>query len=118
MSPGPLILSRKIFLLLTLTLLLMEKGFSQSTFPGYNSAGQIKLVKLSGTAYQRGHQHGKQLKMEIAAILFKWKNTIRQDMKRDADSVITEFLATTDFKPAILQWTPDLMEEVKGIAEG
>ena len=37
---------------------------------------------------------------------------------RNADSVIAEFLNTTNFEPAIKKWTPEILDEVKGIAEG
>jgi hypothetical protein len=36
----------------------------------------------------------------------------------DADVFIERLLAKTDFVPAIRKWTPDLLEEVEGIAEG
>ena len=36
----------------------------------------------------------------------------------DPDQYIAEFVAGTDFLPAIQQWTPDLLEEMEGIAAG
>ena len=36
----------------------------------------------------------------------------------DADLLIKAFLGQTDFTPAIKKWTPDLLDEVRGIADG
>jgi len=79
---------------------------------------KVPIIELSGTGYERGLQHGKQLKNEIAEVLEKWKANIVVVTKRDADSVITDLLTTTNFEPAIKRWTPDLIDEVKGIADG
>src|SRR5262249_2509735 len=35
-----------------------------------------------------------------------------------ADEFIRRFLAGTDYLPSIKKWTPDLLEEVRGITEG
>jgi predicted choloylglycine hydrolase len=75
-------------------------------------------VQLSGSAYDRGVQHGKAFKTEIGDVIRRWKTDLQQLRKRDPDSIITEFLHETDFIPAIKKWTPDLLEEVKGIADG
>jgi isopenicillin-N N-acyltransferase-like protein len=75
-------------------------------------------VELSGSAYERGVQHGKALKSDIANILGRFKADLKTSRKRDPDSLITEFLRATDFIPAIKKWTPDLLDEVKGIADG
>jgi isopenicillin-N N-acyltransferase like protein len=75
-------------------------------------------LEVSGTGYERGLQHGIALKSEIASVLGRYITQIRLERKRDADSVIAEFLRATDFFPAIQEWTPDLLEEVRGIADG
>jgi len=79
---------------------------------------KVPIIELSGTGYERGLQHGKQLKNEIAEVLKKWKANIVVVTKRDADSVITDLLSATNFEPAIKRWTPNLLDEVKGIADG
>jgi len=77
-----------------------------------------KLLQLSGSAYERGLQHGKQLRPEIAKIVELWKKDLRQASRMDPDSLIKLFLAETNFTPAIKKWTPDLLDEARGIAEG
>lgn len=79
-----------------------------------------KLLQLdvSGTPYQRGIQQGTRFKTEIAELLERWKKNIRQTLRGDADSLINAFVKQTDFLPAIRLYTPGLLEEVNGIAEG
>jgi isopenicillin-N N-acyltransferase-like protein len=75
-------------------------------------------VELSGTGYERGLQHGRALKAEIAEAVRHWKDSLHEARQQDPDAVIAAFLRDTNFLPAIKAWTPDLLEEVKGIAEG
>ena len=79
---------------------------------------KVPVVELNGNGYERGFQHGNQLKHEIAEIFTRWKENIVLNTKRNADSVIADFLKTTNFRPAIDRWTPGMMDEVKGIADG
>jgi isopenicillin-N N-acyltransferase like protein len=75
-------------------------------------------LELSGSAYDRGLQHGKALKSEIAEMIRLWKLDVQQSGKKDPDLVISEFLSKTDFLQAIKKWTPELLEEVRGIGDG
>lgn len=79
---------------------------------------ELKVLHLSGTARERGVQHGTQLRSEIAAIVGLWKQDLRKSTGTDADVLIKAFLGQTDFTPAIKKWTPDLLDEVRGIADG
>ena len=93
-------------------------GFSQSkSCIGLPDNKMLPVIELKGNGYERGLQHGKQLKSEIAEIIKKWKGNIVSPTQ-NADSVITEFLNKTDFESAINRWTPEIMDEVKGIADG
>ena len=74
------------------------------------------MIELRGTGYERGLQHGEKLKSEIGEIFTKWKTDIELTTKRNADSVIAEFMHATNFESAIKKWTPEIFEEVKGIA--
>ncbi len=78
----------------------------------------LKVIELSGNGYERGVQHGRALKKEIAELIILWKNDLQRSMKMNADTFIAHFLAYSDFKPAINKYTPDMLDEVKGIAEG
>ena len=78
----------------------------------------VPLVELKGNGYERGIQHGTLLKNEIAELYKKWKDDLKRTTRRDADSVIAEFLKATNFEPIIKKLTPEVLDEVKGIAEG
>ena len=79
---------------------------------------KLKVLRLSGSAYERGLQHGRQLRSEIARTIALWKDDLRSEYKVDPDLLIRDFLAETNFTPAIKRWTPDLLDEVRGIADG
>ena len=89
-----------------------------ATKSGVSSPGGLKVVVLEGSPYDRGVIHGRMLKKEINEVIRKWKTQIEAGYKIDADEFILRFIKETDFIPAIRKWTPDLLEEVKGIAEG
>ena len=79
---------------------------------------QLNVVTFTGSGYELGLQHGKQLKSEIGEIVSKWKSNTTRSFGRDAETVLDEFFAYADFESAIKQWTPDLYDEVRGIAAG
>jgi len=76
------------------------------------------LVKLRGTGFERGLQHGTAIKGAIDLAILRWKADLREFRSSDPDLLIAEFLQATKFMPAIQRWTPDLLEEVRGMAEG
>ena len=78
----------------------------------------IKEVTLSGSGYELGLQHGELLKTEIGEIVQKWKQNTSKQFNRDADQIIKEFFEYAQFTPAIKKWTPDLYDEIRGIADG
>jgi isopenicillin-N N-acyltransferase like protein len=81
------------------------------------SPRQVRVVALSGSGHERGLQHGRLLRAEIARLVELWKADLR-GASADPDALIRRFLAETNFQPAIRKWTPDLLNEVRGIAEG
>jgi isopenicillin-N N-acyltransferase-like protein len=78
----------------------------------------LRVLVLEGTPYMRGLQHGKSLKKDIHALVDLWKADIEKKHKIDPDVFIKKFLEYTDFPAAIRRWTPELLEEVRGIADG
>jgi hypothetical protein len=85
------------------------------TSPAKNN---LRVVELEGTPYDRGLQHGKSLKQDIHALVDLWKADIEQKYKTEADVFIKKFLKRTNFHAAIKRWTPELVDEVRGIADG
>jgi isopenicillin-N N-acyltransferase like protein len=80
--------------------------------------GNLKVVVLEGTPYNRGLIHGRTLKKEISEVVQLWKADIERTFKMKADTFISNFLKMTDFIPAIKKWTPEMLDEVKGISDG
>ncbi len=92
----------------------------QTSGKGYSPADKRKLrvLVLEGTPYERGFQHGKTLKEDIHALVDLWKADIERKYKTEADVFIKKFLKNSDFPSAVKRWTPELLEEVRGIANG
>ncbi len=88
-----------------------------STFT-QGEAMRVPVIELTGDGYNRGLQHGTQLKSAIQDVFAKWKLNIHNATSGDPDSVLTAFRNATNFEPAIRKHTPALLEELKGIAAG
>jgi len=79
---------------------------------------KLRIVELAGTPYQMGVVHGRTLKTEIRDLVELWKKDLEKTYQVTAEVFIREFLKKTDFKPAMERWTPGLLDEVRGIADG
>jgi isopenicillin-N N-acyltransferase-like protein len=79
---------------------------------------EITLLDLSGGPYERGLAHGKALKTEIKDIILLFKQDLANTYNVDSSVFIKRFMATSNFQPAIKKWTPGLLDEVRGIADG
>ncbi len=78
----------------------------------------LPILHLNGTPYENGFQHGKIMKNRIIELVGLWKKDIEINYQMPADEFIKMFLDSTDYIPAIKKWTPDLLEEIKGISAG
>ena len=81
-------------------------------------ARQFKVLDLFGSPYERGVQHGKALKSEINLGIQMFKEELRTGFRTDPEAFIKNFAVATNYTAAIEKWTPDLLEEVHGIADG
>lgn len=75
------------------------------------------ILTLTGSPRQRGRIHGESLRQEIHEVILRWKNSLAAYVSPSPDQYIHELVTQTDFMPAIERWTPELLEEVRGIAE-
>jgi hypothetical protein len=80
--------------------------------------GKLRILDLEGTPYQMGRIHGTALKAEITELIKSWKEDLAGSYKTTAEDFIRKFLKYTDFRPSIERWTPGLLDEVRGIADG
>jgi hypothetical protein len=79
--------------------------------------GIVQLV-LHGDARQRGRIHGEALRPRVNEHLQRWRQALLDDLLVDPETYIDEFLADTDFLSSARRWTPELLDEVRGISEG
>jgi hypothetical protein len=78
----------------------------------------VPVILLDGPPIKRGHIHGETLRSKITELIQVWKDELKRQNMMDPDKYINEFLENTNFPKAIKKWTPGLLGEVKGIAEG
>ena len=104
----------KHILFSALFLLFFVTGFCQTNL----NKRQLKIITVSGNGYERGYQHGQQMKKEIGELMILWKKDLGEDIHIPADTFIHNFLGATDFIPSIKKYTPDILDEVRGIAKG
>jgi hypothetical protein len=79
---------------------------------------RLPTLLLEGPPRQRGLTHGKALKEQIHELLKLWKADLAARYKVDASAFLKKFLERTDFPAAMKKWTPDLLDEIAGIAAG
>ena len=79
---------------------------------------QPVVVDLPAPPRERGEAHGEQLRVAIHDAVGRWKDSIGSTEGVAPDVWIADFLAGTDFLPAIERHAPSLLEEVRGLADG
>lgn len=78
----------------------------------------LPVIEVSGPGRSRGQAHGEALRGLISEHLERWEEQLREDLALSPADYADTFFAETNFLPAIERWTPDLLAEVHGIAEG
>jgi hypothetical protein len=116
-SANPVLRALVVVALALLSVKAMDSGTSIAARPP-DGERLPRVLELSGSPYERGRQHGRELRPEIARMVGLWKKDLQKQSKMDPDAFLEKFFAETDFLPAIKRWTPELLDEIKGIAEG
>ena len=80
--------------------------------------GKLTVITLEGSPYNRGLVYGKTIKDEFQPQLKRWRESLREAYKIDPDLFVKKFYAKTNYLEAMKRWTPDLLDEVKGLADG
>ncbi len=91
-------------------------SFGDDPVPGRPE--KLRILDLEGTPYEMGRTHGRALKPEILELVKRWKEDLEKTYPVSAGVFVRDLLKKTDFKSSIARWTPDLLEEVRGIADG
>ena len=81
-------------------------------------SADIPMLVLEGSPRERGQIHGESLKPIIHEHIGLWKHNIEEDLGVNPDEYLTQFIEETDFVTTVREWTPDLLIEVEGIADG
>jgi hypothetical protein len=76
------------------------------------------FLEVSGAARERGRQHGETLRGLIREACEGWKSALSRPEEMSPDAYVERFLKDTKFQEAMAKWSPDLLEEIQGIAEG
>ena len=76
------------------------------------------FVVCAGSPFDRGRAHGSVLRELITVGVARWRDTLVQFADGDVDVYLQRFVDETDFLTSVRRWTPDLLEEVEGLAEG
>lgn len=78
----------------------------------------LRVVEVEGTPFERGFAHGRLLKAEIASAFRTWDAELQKDFAVPLREFVPRFLAKTRFEAAARTFTPELLDEVRGIAMG
>jgi isopenicillin-N N-acyltransferase-like protein len=79
---------------------------------------KLNLLTLTGTPREVGRAHGEQLRPVIQELFQKFTAGFEEYMGMSRTAYLDELFSTTRFLQAAETWTPDAVEEVRGIAEG
>ena len=78
----------------------------------------VRCLDLNGNARQRGEAHGEAMRDAIGAGVERWLERMTAVQPLDRDAFLDHIRTTTQFEQTVTQLTPDLMDEVRGIASG
>lgn len=83
-----------------------------------NSFPDTHILHLSGIPQERGQVYGETMRSQIHDILERWKTFLANSIDIPPEKYIQELVTQTSYTKVIERWTPGILEEVKGIAEG
>ena len=76
----------------------------------------IRVLPLDGAPYARGAAFGTACQASIGTFITGWLESLKAAGIDHPTAYIRDFLGSTNFLPAIHEYTSDLLEEVRGIA--
>ncbi len=76
------------------------------------------ILILAGPPRERGRMHGETMRHKIQELMARWIDALARESSILPGQYLRELVSETNFMPVIQKWTPDLLEEVRGIAEG
>lgn len=79
---------------------------------------QSRVVDVEGSGYDRGVAHGESLRPVVAEALERWRYQLQSRHHLGADEFVRQFLGGTGYRDTVERLSPDLADEVRGIAAG
>lgn len=109
---------KKIFITVLISLIYISCATKSDNVVLDTTNPDLPILHLNGTAYENGLQHGKNLQKEINELISLWKQDLEGKYNIPADTFIKVFIDSTNYILSIKKWTPDLLDEIKGISVG
>jgi isopenicillin-N N-acyltransferase like protein len=78
----------------------------------------MDILVVEGTPRQRGRIYGEALRNRIHELIGKFWEEICQSVHLTQKEIITGWLAETSYLESVKRWTPQLLDEVRGVGEG
>ncbi len=82
------------------------------------SQGELSILHLKGSPYERGQAHGLLLKEEINETISAWRQEVESEFSVEFDTVVSRFFSATSFQSDLKKSHPDLIREVLGLSQG
>lgn len=76
------------------------------------------VATVGGTPRARGRAHGEELRPLVCAGIERWLDALAGRVTGSPGDHVAALVAETGFEAAARRWTPGLLDEVEGIAEG
>jgi hypothetical protein len=76
------------------------------------------VVVASGTPRQLGLAHGEGARDLVREAADRWREHVGRGLPIGIDDYVTEMVEGAGFVRAVEKWSPDLLDEVRGIADG
>lgn len=77
----------------------------------------LHFASIAGAPRDRGRQYGETLRAAIIARDAEWKAHIGRHSPMSPDAFIARHLQSTGYLETARRWTPDLVQEIEGLAE-
>jgi hypothetical protein len=78
----------------------------------------LHQIRCIGTPRECGQAHGETLRDLIQATMERWRITLVRPNWPDPHIYVQEFLQRTSYAAVMARWTPELLDEIHGIAAG
>ena len=78
----------------------------------------MHCIEINGTPRERGLSHGQQMRTQINAIIDYGRESLQKAGGPPLEAIGAAFIQSTAHLQAARKWTPELVEELEGIAEG